>query len=117
MIMAEPEEFALDGIDVGQHAGLQRLKELVRHGYVPEKRPLSGNDGLVLRHDNAPDLVLRSDGSVDVPLGQPLKRNLAADLLPPRSHRRWKRFGLILVGLALYTVAALAVLVTAMGGL
>lgn len=95
--------------------GFDRLQELMRHGYVPDQRPLS--DGLRLRHQFAPDLVLRPDGSVDVPLGQPLKLEPAIAPARKRRKRRWLRALLLVIGLALYTFLALAIVVGVMESL
>lgn len=91
--------------------GFDRLQELMRHGYVPDHRPLAGSEGLLLRHQVAPDLILRPDGSVDVPLGQKLKFAPApAAAHPPKRKRRWFRGLLVIIGLALYTMLAFAVI-------
>lgn len=113
--MAESALFTDDrGTRTGQALpaqGFERLQELMRHGYVPDPRRLPGSEGLLLRHQRAPNLVLRPDGSVDVPLGQPLKSALAEFAPePPRRKRRWFRALLIVVGLGLYTFFAIAVL-------
>ena len=95
--------------------GFDRLQELMRHGYVPDHRPLSGSAGLLLRHQFAPDLILRPDGSVDVPLGQKLKFAPApVTAKPPKRKRRWLRGFLIIVGLALYTLFAFAIIAATM---
>jgi hypothetical protein len=88
--------------------GFDRLQELMRHGYVPDSRPIAG--GLLLRHQFAPDLILKEDGSVDVPLGQRLKLEPVQPAAPRRRKRRWFRGLLILIGLALYTMLAFAII-------
>ena len=49
-----------------------RLKELVANGYVADPGA-PGEEGLLLRHRAAPDLVLFPDGRIEVPIGQPAK--------------------------------------------
>ena len=52
---------------------LDRLKELIANGYVPEAGE-PGEAGMLLRHRSAPDLIFHADGRIDVPIGQPAKR-------------------------------------------
>ena len=65
---------------VAGSAAFEKLRELTRNGYVslPEDRHSDGS--VLLRHDTAPDLLLRPDGAIEVPLGQPAK---------PRMKPRW----------------------------
>lgn len=97
--------------------GFDRLQELMRHGYAPDPRPNGSSGGLLLRHEFAPDLILRPDGSVDVPVGQALKMRPVPATAPPKRKRRWLRSFFILVGLAMYTMFALAILVAVMESL
>lgn len=105
------------GEPISQH-GFDKLQELMRHGYSPDPTPLPGSSGLVLRHPTGPDLLLRTDGSVDIPIGQKLKPQiLAAPSIPVGRKRRWVRALLIIIGLAAYTFLAVAVLAGVMEGL
>ena len=57
------------------HGAFDKLRELTRNGYLPDADPAEGG-GILLRHSSAPDLVLRPDGSIDLPLGQRAKTDL-----------------------------------------
>ena len=50
-----------------------KFRELTRNGYVPDPAAEDAGAAIVLRHASAPDLLLRPDGSIDVPTGQALK--------------------------------------------
>ena len=80
----------------------EKLQELTRHGYVPDTQPVANGDGILLRHRSAPDLILWSDGRVDVPLGQSTK-GIAAPVPAEKKKRRWGRAFLIFSFLAIYT--------------
>ena len=78
------------------------LRELTRHGYVPDAQADEGQ-GILLRHEAGPDLMLRPDGSLALPAAQPIKR---PQLAPERSTRRlsWGRTALIILfALAFWT--------------
>ena len=75
----EPEAFA-------------RLREFSAGGYVPvHADPEEG--GILLRHASAPDIILRSDGTIDLPLGQVPKARVDA-VTGTQTGRLW-RIGLI----------------------
>ncbi|HEX8482742.1 MAG TPA: hypothetical protein VF650_12640 [Allosphingosinicella sp.] len=87
----------------GEPQIFEKLRELARNGYVPDPDRASGG-GILLRHESAPDLVLRADGRIDLPLGQ-RPRSVAA--LAPSSpaavaeaRRMSKRRTLLIVLLA-----------------
>jgi hypothetical protein len=42
-----------------------KLQQLASQGYVPDSKPLG--DGILLRHPTGPNLVLRPDGTIDLP--------------------------------------------------
>lgn len=52
----------------GEPQIFEKLRELARNGYVPVPEPGPGG-GMLLRHDNAPDLLLHPDGRIDLPAG------------------------------------------------
>jgi len=63
-----------------------------------------------LRHPVAPDLVLRGNGALELPLGQSLK---SGEALPVASTRkRWAVGLLILLGIALYVFVSLGLVST-----
>jgi hypothetical protein len=68
--------------------GFEKLQELTRHGYLPDPTP--HGDGILLRHPAGPDLVLRPDGTIDLPTGQSAGK---AASVPSRFNKRisWQR--------------------------
>jgi hypothetical protein len=64
-----PEGHALGS----QTALFDKFRELTRNGYVPDSRETEAGAAIVLRHASAPDLLLRPDGSIDIPKGQSMK--------------------------------------------
>ena len=58
---------------VGEPALFEKLRELTRHGYVPDAGD-APETGILLRHDNAPALILKPDGSIELPASQPPRR-------------------------------------------
>jgi hypothetical protein len=89
---------------------IDTLRELTRHGYVPDPRSPESSGSIRLRHPVAPDLVLRGNGALELPLGQPLK---SGEALPVASTRkRWAVGLLILLGIALYVFVSLGLVST-----
>ena len=88
----------------------EKLQELTRHGYLPDTQPVRDGDGILLRHDSAPDLILWADGTVDVPLGQPAKSS-AVPAPTWRRKRRWGRALLIFSFLLAYSFISFVVMV------
>ena len=88
----------------------EKLQELTRHGYLPDTQPLGNGEGILLRHETAPDLILRADGTVDVPLGQPAKSR-SAPAPAVRKKRRWGRALLIFSFLLIYSLFSFVVIV------
>lgn len=111
--MAEPalltrsEAEAGRSLDVG---GFRALHELTRHGYAPDADGAVDGEGLLMRHPIAPDLVLRPDGSIEVPSGQPRRRVSPSPAKPARRKRRWGRMFLILMAVTAYTMLAFLVM-------
>ncbi len=70
-----------------------KLQQLASQGYVTDPTPRG--DGILLRHPSGPDLVLRPDGSIDLPLEQSTRRR-------PAGTRKisWRRSILFLIVLA-----------------
>jgi hypothetical protein len=89
---------------------IDTLRELTRHGYVPDPRSPESSGSIRLRHPVAPDLVLRGNGALELPLGQSLK---SGEALPVASTRkRWAVGLLILLGIALYVFVSLGLVST-----
>jgi len=82
---------------VGEPAVFEKLRELTRAGYVPDAEADNAAGGLLLRHDSAPDLIVRGDGSLDLPVGQPAKRRSAS--VETRAEKRiyWRRSFVVVV--------------------
>lgn len=110
--MPEPALLTRTGDKAGRSldaGGFRALQELTRHGYMPDPDTTVAGDGLLMRHGAGPDLVLRPDGSIEVPSGQSPKRH-AEVARPVRRKRRWGRMFLILMGLTAYTMLAFLVM-------
>ncbi len=88
---------------------LATLKELTRHGYAADRRSAEMPGALLLRHPAAPDLVLREDGTLGLPPGQPLKAYSPSLAVNKPS---WRRALFIVLLLAAYTFVTLAVMST-----
>src|SRR5690242_2086309 len=89
---------------------IDTLRELTRHGYVPDPRSAESSGSIRLRHPVGPDLVLRGNGALELPLGQSLK---SGEALPVASTRkRWLVGVLILLGIALYVFVSLGLVST-----
>jgi hypothetical protein len=89
---------------------IDTLRELTRHGYVPDPRSPESSGSIRLRHPVAPDLVLRGNGALELPLGQSLKFGEAPPV--PSSRKRWFVGVLILLGIALYVFVSLGLVST-----
>jgi hypothetical protein len=80
----------------GEPPIFEKLRELARNGYVPDPEPVTGG-GMLLRHQNAPDLVLHADGRIELPLGQPPRAPAAAAASVTQARRMSKRRTLLIV--------------------
>jgi len=89
---------------------IDTLRELTRHGYVPDPRSSVSSGSIRLRHPVAPDLVLRGNGALELPLGQSLKSGEATPVASTR--KRWAVGFLILLGIALYVFVSLGLVST-----
>ena len=78
-------------------AVFDKLRELTRNGYVPDPGGEAGSGGILLRHDSAPDLILKPDGSLDLPSGQAIKRAPAAAPSPKEKRIYWRRTFLVVI--------------------
>ena len=82
---------------VGEPAVFDKLRELTRNGYVPEAGDEMPEGGILLRHDSAPDLILRADGSLDLPVGQRTRRRTATAESRAEKRIYWRRTFLVVV--------------------
>lgn len=80
------------------------LKELTRHGYVPDTSDIE-TSGILLRHDHAPDLVLRADGRLELPAGQKRKGG-AVGLARDIKRMSWRRTLMIVALAGLFWILA-----------
>ena len=82
---------------VGEPAVFDKLRELTRSGYVPDAEADVPAGAILLRHDNAPDLVLKADGSLDLPVGQAAKPRTTP--VETRAEKRiyWRRTFVVVV--------------------
>ena len=84
----------------GPPQSFETLRELTRHGYVPDAGAADDAGGIVLRHASGPDLVLKPDGRLELPPAQPLKRAAApppASLGAKARRLSWRRTALFVV--------------------
>lgn len=92
LLAEQPSE--LVGKEPVSSASFAKLQELTRQGYLPDAAP--HGDGILFRHPSAPDLVLRPDGSIDLPVAQGVKgkRGKAKKI---RRQISWRRTFLFLI--------------------
>jgi len=76
---------------VGEPAVFDKLRELTRSGYVPDAAADVAAGGLLLRHDSAPDLILKPDGSLDLPIGQEARPRAPAAESRAEKRIYWRR--------------------------
>jgi hypothetical protein len=89
---------------------IDTLRELTRHGYVPDPASPETGGSILLRHPSGPDLMLRGNGTFELPPRQLQKSAAAA----PAGFRRpaWRIGLLIVLALAVYTFVSLALVST-----
>lgn len=88
-----------------------KLRELTRNGYLPDASASAG-EGMLLRHDTAPDLILLPDGTIDLPLTQ-FPKNGPAEPLEPAPQRRMAWFRTLAILILAATFWFLSVAITA----
>ena len=84
-----------------------KLRELTRNGYVPDAGEAEPGAPILLRHASAPDLLLRPDGSIDLPAGQAVKAQ-------PAERRRMSKLRTSIVILLAGALWFLSLLLTAL---
>jgi hypothetical protein len=75
----------------GQSGTFDKLRELTRHGYVPDPAPARSTTGILLRHSSAPDLILHADGRIELPPVQREKKVATEPKAAPRDGISWRR--------------------------
>jgi len=85
------------GALVGEPAVFEKLRELTRSGYVPDAEADIAAGGLLLRHDSAPDLILKSDGSLDLPISQAARPRTPAGESFAEKRIYWRRTFIVVV--------------------
>jgi len=90
------------------------LQELERQGYLLEPQPPGSGTGVICRHLNAPNLLVRDDGRVELLSTQP---DAQALMLPPYpiNRIRWRRGMLILTLLGVATFLGLLMVAMIVG--
>jgi hypothetical protein len=81
----------------GETRVIDSLRELVRNGYVADPDAPIEAEGILLRHDVAPDLVLFADGRIELPVGPLPKRGSAKPKTKAEKRISWRRTLLVLV--------------------
>ena len=97
------------------NTGSEVLRELARHGYVADTPSTEGQRPVLLRHPAAPDLLLRDDGFIELPLGQPLRNNATTGLDRVRGKVHWGRGVMVVLLLTLLSVFGLALVIGVSG--
>jgi hypothetical protein len=77
--------------DPAAPAVFDKLRELTRNGYVPDPGGEDGSGGILLRHDSAPALILKPDGTLDLPSGQAIKHAPVAAPSAKEKRIYWRR--------------------------
>ena len=76
---------------------IEALRELTRNGYVADPDAPIEAEGILLRHDAAPDLVLFADGHIELPARPLPKRDTARAKTKADKRISWRRTFLVLV--------------------
>jgi hypothetical protein len=76
---------------------IESLRELARNGYVADPDAPADGQGILLRHDKAPDLVLHADGRIELPLGPAPKRPAPGRKAEGEKRISWRRTFLVFV--------------------
>ena len=100
----------------GQPATFEKLRELTRNGYVPDPGQDEDIGGILLRHESAPDLILRADGSIDLPPRQAPKRQAAERESPREKRIYWRRTFLVVLMTIAVWLLSLAIAATLLEG-
>ena len=94
----------------GEALVCDKLRELTRNGYLPDLSTPATGSGILLRHATGPDLVLQPDGSIDLPIGQSPKVDVALPETPAKAPRMSKlRTLMILILAATFWFLSLAI--------
>lgn len=92
------------------------LRELSRHGYLPDAESIESSSRMFrLRHPAGPDLLLRHDGALELPLGQPLRNPAAAAATGKSKKIFWGRGLMVLFLLSVLTLFGLALMIAVTG--
>lgn len=75
---------------------IESLRELARNGYVADPDAPADGQGILLRHDKAPDLVLHADGRIELPL-RPAPTRAAGRKAEGKKKISWRRTFLVFV--------------------
>ena len=90
---------------VGEAQTFDKLRELTRNGYVPDATADPSGKGILLRHESAPDLILRPDGTIELPIGQSEKK--AAPVAPaPRRMAKLRTLAIIIFAVIFWFFSA-----------
>jgi hypothetical protein len=76
---------------------IESLRELTRNGYVADPDAPADGQGILLRHDKAPDLVLHADGRIELALGPAPRRPAAGRKAEAGKRISWRRTFLVFV--------------------
>ncbi len=81
----------------GEVRVIESLRELARNGYVADPEATTEGQGILLRHDVAPDLVLHADGRIELPLRPAPKREAGKTKVQDKKRISWRRTFLVVV--------------------
>ena len=78
---------------------IESLRELTRNGYVADPDAPADGQGILLRHEKAPDLVLHADGRIELPLraaaAAPKRPGAASNKVEGEKRISWRRTFLV----------------------
>ncbi len=87
---------------------IESMRELARNGYVADPEAPAEGQGILLRHDVAPDLVLHADGRIELPLRPAAKPQAGKTGAKGERRISWRRTLLVaLVAAIAWTMSVL----------
>ena len=87
-LLPERSRTALEPASVPAPTAFEQLRALLRNGYAPDGEQEAGS-AILMRHAQAPDLLLHPDGRIELPSRQsPKRKESVAEPARPRMSKR-----------------------------
>ena len=96
-LLAERSRTEPEAVNAPAPTAFEQLRALVRNGYAPDGEQEAGS-AILMRHAQAPDLLLHPDGRIELPARQ--KPKLEASVVAPARPRMSKRRTFVIVVMA-----------------